>query len=161
MSVTCQLNIQASVSEVIETNAALLSDATIVHLQSYVKTLNASSTSPATKVASGTAALSGGAKTLDLTALPSKDNVAVDFTGLRIHAILIINPINNGLLTVAAGASNGFLFGTTNAKMSVLSDGFFAWGDNSDGGADVASGAKNIDVAGTGSQTFTYLIIGG
>lgn len=156
MSVTAKLLQQLTVTETLDTGVDAVESPVVVHNAFNVsQTLNASSTVPATKVASDTAALVAGAKTIDLTALPGVGGGTVDGTGLKLQAVLIKNPAGNGTLTVTKGASNGYaLWGSTYSVQvppggSVLA--YFA-----DQLADVSGSAKNIDVAGTGTQSFSY-----
>src|SRR5512143_2810359 len=57
----------------------------------------ASSTQPASKYSAGTKALSAGAGTIDLSALPDADGTAgaVDFTGLKVQAAKFRNKADN------------------------------------------------------------------
>ena len=110
-------------------------------------TLNGTSTPPATKAFSDEGQLSGGTKTIDLTALVGALAASVDFTGLKVQLVKIrADSANTSTITVKDGATNGYnLFGdasgqiTLGAKDAALL--FF-----NDSLPDVAAGAKDIDI---------------
>ncbi len=115
-----------------------------------------SSTTPAiTKSAMTAKAMSGGAATIDLTAMANdSDGGTVDFTGLKVCCLTIAAPdSNSNKVTVGNGASNGFCLDSSETAWSISLDP----GDEvqfmiSESTPDVASGKKTIDIAGTGSQ---------
>lgn len=123
-------------------------------------TLNSGTSVPVTKEATGTKALSAGAGTLDLTAIPGVDGT-VDATGLKVQACKLICPTTNANpVTVTEGASNGYeLLG--NAFTFILKPGQHVTLYLDEDAPDVAAGAKNIDLAGTGSQELDYEFIFG
>lgn len=119
--------------------------------------LTASSSVPATKQASGTKLLSGGAGTLDMTALPGKTaDETVDATGLKLQLAIFHNlDANANTITVTFGAANPYLLGGTGFKW-ILSPGDTLMVKKKDSAPDVAAGAKDIDLAGTGAQGLEY-----
>lgn len=106
-------------------------------------------------------ALSSGAKTIDLTALTDANAGAITLNGLKPVCIQLENPAANANnMTFAAGASNGFNFMGAGGTV-VLSPGQSIEIYHHTGGATIGSGAKTIDVSGTGSQTFYFGIVAG
>lgn len=115
-------------------------------------------TTPAvTKVAYFDQALSGGAATIDLTALPHLGDV-VDGTGLNVRAFRLYNPGTNPV-TISKGASNGYeIFGGADGEVTVLPGHAVQFGVALGGTAgelaEIGSGAKTIDLVGTGTDEF-------
>ena len=99
--------------------------------------------------------LVAGALTLDLTALVNSEGTTIDTTGLKLQTIVIENPAGNADMTVGIGASNGYaLFGTAGkveVPASATQDGRMGQVFN-DQTPDVAGGAKEIDITGTGTE---------
>lgn len=127
-------------------------------------TLTASTTVPATKQTQYTLTMSGGTGTIDLTALPGLNvNETVDCTGLKVQLLKLKVPITNAnAVTVAKGGSNGYGLSTAGTTWSVpLSPGQSMLFYLADLSPDVGSGAKNLDVTGTGTQTLEVGIVAG
>jgi hypothetical protein len=127
-------------------------------------TLNSGSTPPVTKVASGTVALVAGAATLDLTALDGLTaDETVDFTGLKVQFAFFRAPSSNAnLITVGKGVSNGYGLDAAGTAWSVpLDPDALDLRRIPDTAPNVAAGAKEIDIAGTGTQTLEYILIAG
>ncbi len=120
-------------------------------------TMTGSTTPPVTNVYSGKPAAGG---TIDLTALT---NVTGTFSaaGKKVQAVQINNPATNtGALTVSPGAANAYeLFGT--AKSVVIPVGGSLNMLFNDTLADVDATHKNIDLAGTGAETYEVVIVVG
>lgn len=125
---------------------------------------NASSTIPVTKESYKVYTFTAGAITIDLTSIVDAFGVTFSGSGLKVQGIVIINPAGNASINVAPGASNGYaLFGAGNditIPGNASYDTFVvAW--LPEGTPDVAGGAKNIDVTGTGTESFKIgLILG-
>lgn len=127
-------------------------------------TLNASSTPPATKCSFDNIALVAAAKTIDLTALTGANGATVDLTGLKVQLLRITN-LGANSMTFSEGASNGYELLGNGWSITVPGTA----GDRKstiqillpDTAPDVAAGAKNIDVAGTGTQQFELSIVAG
>src|SRR6476660_6066460 len=85
-------------------------NANIQHDQfNKTQTLNAGTSPAATVTASFVATLSGGALTLDLTAMTGTNGATVNANGLTPRCIVFQNPATNANpITVAKGASNGY-----------------------------------------------------
>jgi len=126
--------------------------------------LGAGSVPVVTKKANFLLTLSGGAATIDLTALPDLAGVQ-DFTGLKVQAIKFRNPSAN-VMTISKGASNGYGLDGGNAFTIPVAPVYQSrpgefLGLFPEGTPDVAAGAKNIAVAGTGTQTLQCTILAG
>lgn len=124
--------------------------------------LTGASPVPVTKHAEFDAALVAGAKTLDLTALPGKTaDETVTLLNLRVQFVKFKNPSTNAnAITFTFGAANPWL-GLGAGWKIILQPGqsFLAYLDED--GPDVAAGAKNIDLAGTGAQVAKVQLIAG
>jgi hypothetical protein len=123
--------------------------------------LSASSTQPITEVVTQELALSSGAATIDLTSLPDLAGVAgaVDGTGLKVQAVLFQNDSANANdMTLSQGLSNDYeLLGATFSF--TLKPGQWVLVFLNDASPDIASGDKEIDVAGTGAQILNYHLL--
>lgn len=125
-------------------------------------TLNASSSVPATKHAEFQKALSTGAGTIDLTALPGKtaDETIVG-TGLKVQAIKFRNLSTNANdISITFGASNPYNLMGSDFKIT-LKPGQSQLFLGDEAAPDIGSGAKDIDIAGTGSQILEVAIVMG
>lgn len=171
MAVSFSYKFQHSVIETLETGVEGASDADIEHTGFNVfGTLDATTGVPVTKAVVTKQTLSGGALTIDLTAVTGTNGVTVDFSGLKIQHIFMVNgtAISAGVITgggqavqsVGEGAANGYaIFGAGNAvdvKAGQSIEMHFA--DSAD---DVAGADKNIDFTGAGSETFFLVLVGG
>lgn len=117
---------------------------------------------PVSKHAEGRKALSSGAATLDLTALPGQTaDETVNGTGLKVQLMKLRNKATNANdITVSKGASNGHtLFGSS--WELTLKPGQSVTFAGDEAGPDVASNNKTVDLAGTGSQELEYLFVFG
>lgn len=115
-------------------------------------TYTGASNYPCTKVAAYEKAMSAGAATIDLTALVGIANSAVSGSGLKVQFVKFKNKATNAnAITIGEGASNGYeLFG--NAWSIILQPGQEILACLAEQAPDIGSGAKNIDIAGTGAQ---------
>lgn len=148
--------------ETIEAGMAAAVGAVITHngFNTAAK-LSSNTVPPVTKMSAFVKALVAGAATIDLTALVGTAGVAVDGTGLKVQAIRIQNPSTNAnAVAITPGASNGYLLLGTGWKITLNPGEEFVWvGIDHASVPDVAAGAKTIDLAGTGTQSFNVLII--
>ena len=121
--------------------------------------LSGSTTPPVSLCASFVKALSSGTGTIDLTALVGTNGVAVDGTGLKVRAFKFINPATNANpITIKFGAANPYnLLGAS--WQIVLAPGQEAQSYLKDGAPVVGSGAKNIDLSGTGTQALQCQVV--
>lgn len=161
---SCTLMLQFTAQETLDSSdaPAASSDKRLTHdgFNIAALTLNASSTPDVEKVAYFTKTLSGGAATIDLTAL-SHNGQTVDMTGKKLRAIMVkFASTNVGSLNIAPGASNGYdLFGASNDITIPAQTGtlpgvvLMTCGDSAPA---VAAGDKNIDLTGTGTESFQF-----
>lgn len=125
-------------------------------------TLDASTTPAVTKHSPYTLSLTAGAATIDLTSLPGiTEDETVDGSGLKVQMACFENPDTNANnMTITFGASNGYLLLGTAWKI-ILKPGQ-SFQTYLDDGAPVIDGThKNIDVAGTGTQSLLVEIVMG
>lgn len=166
MSVAGTVTIKIATNETLETNvpAAAAAKRVVTHDQygrSQTFPSTSSPTMPTTKAAYGSTAMSSGAGTLDLTALSGTNGATVVGTGLKVQAFYFKNPTGNtGPITIEPGASNGYdIFGASGVV--VLPVGADIAMCAPEGLADIASGVKNIDISGTGTEALEYGILMG
>lgn len=117
-------------------------------------TYNSGTTVPVTVASKFTVTMSGGAATIDLTAIPDDVNGTADGTGLKVNFLRLENPSTNAnKITISQGASAAYrLDGATNWSI-VLAPGQKIQFEG-DAAADAVGGShKNIDLAGTLAQT--------
>jgi hypothetical protein len=160
MAVTAIYSSILTVKETLESNVSFISSPVVTHdgLSSGGEYTSATAV-PVTKVSSGTATLSAGAATIDLTSLPGPGGGTVDFTGLKVQFMKLKNPSANDI-TVTPGAANGInLFGASSSL--TLKSGQEVLMFFNDASPDVAAGDLAIDLAGTGSQTLSYEFVAG
>ena len=125
-------------------------------------TLTASTAVPATQQTQYDLTLTAGSGSIDLTALPGLNaNETIDGTGLKLQLFKFLNPTSNAnTMTVAKGASNGYGLSAAGGAWSVIiSPGQSVLVVSQDVAPDVASGARIIDVTGTGSQVLTVGVV--
>lgn len=151
MSVSMNPRFLLAANEVLSVDAA--NNANIVH-DGFNRTdieLNGSSTVPLSKASYQVYTLSGGAASIDLTALLGVNDVSQDATGLKVQTLIVDNPSSNPI-TLSPGASNPYaLFGAGNdlvVPAGAVMSFYFA-----DQLADVGASAKTIDLSGTGTDT--------
>lgn len=119
---------------------------------------DADSDPDASAVAAVKQAMTAGAATLDLTAVPDIQGGTVDLTGLKIRHILLYNPSDNAI-TVSEGASNGYALNGGNDI--VVGAGCRVQMDLLDTQPAVAAGDKELDLAGTGTDELWIAILAG
>lgn len=152
MSVSMVARFSMAANEVLALDAAAA--ANVIHSGFDAnQVLGAGTTPPLTLVSYQTYALTAGAATIDLTALDGVNDVDQDGTGLKVQTLIVHNPSANAI-TIAPGALNAYaLFGSGNSivvEPGVRMQFFF-----NDKTPDVASGAKEIDLSGTGTDTIS------
>lgn len=112
--------------------------------------LNGSSSVPVTKVVYRTYTLVAGALTIDLTALQGVNDEVIDASGLKLQTLVIIIPTDNNVMTIKPAVANGYdLFGANGEVTLGPSEQAFNFKDQL---PDVAAGAKDIDITGTGTE---------
>lgn len=136
----------------------------VVLLPAGAGVVNLSTTSsPAiSKAWSQERALAAGADTIDLTALPEGNFAAdQDFTGLKVQVALIhVLATATVAMTFSAGATNPYnLFGASGQIELGPDDWCLLLFDETT--PDVAAGAKEIDVAGSGTESYEIQLAAG
>jgi hypothetical protein len=123
--------------------------------------LTSLTTPPVTLCAYFLKTMSAGAATIDLTALVGTNDVAVDFTGLKVQIAKFKNPSTNANpITVTFGASNGYLLGGSAWKY-ILQPGAEIVCYTNDASPDVGGSTKTIDISGTSAQALQCTLIAG
>lgn len=102
----------------------------------------------------GSGSLSGGAKTLDLTAIPSTGGVSVDLTGKKLRRMSIKNN-GSSAMTFKSGASNGYTAPFSSGGQ-VIQPGCRLMIELLDTAPAVSSTVKTFDITGTGTDAFSY-----
>lgn len=160
MSCSASWSMKMNASETLETGVDAATTPTIRHDGfDGSGTINASSAVPATKCAFDEIALVAGAKTIDLTNLTGTNGATVDLTGLKVQLLKFTNTGTNTMLFAQGGSNPYNLAGGTWSMRLLANQSFMFYG--ADAAADVASGAKNIDVTGTGTETFEFSVVAG
>ncbi len=125
--------------------------------------LSASSTPAAVLNANFNKALSSGAATVDLTALPGTNNATVSGSGYQVRQIKVQAPKTNANpITIAAGGSNGYNLMGSGWTLILKPGAEVLIGAQS--GADIgaptiSSSAKTIGLSGTGSSDSLNFVI--
>lgn len=127
-------------------------------LQSTIRSDAVAPAVPVSKFAYFEKALVAGAATLDLTDLEHEGGANVDGTGLKVQVFRVTAPSANAAsITITPDVTDGY---NVVDEMELLPgetiDLRFA-----DTRADIASGEKNIDLAGTGTDVIRYSIVMG
>lgn len=121
--------------------------------------LTSATTPPVTTVAAFRQALTDGAATIDLTALPGTNGASVSGTGLKVQAIKFkALSTNANVITITEGASNGYALAGASWSVALLAGQEFTLYGN-DATPDVAAGDKTIDLAGTGTQSVDVIVV--
>jgi hypothetical protein len=139
------------------TNSAAAAQRKVTHAEfNDSLTLNATSNPPATKFAGFLLTLTAGAATVNLAALTGTNGATVDGTGLKVQVLRVKNLGANDL-AISEGASNGYAIGGTRT----IKPGGIETIYSPEGFADIAAADRNIDAAGTGTQTSEWTIVMG
>jgi len=157
MAVTLNLNLLFGPEETISEDALSTSVTHDGYNLSGVS-LTSATTPPVTKCSFQDYALSGGTKTIDLTALLGLKNESQDCTGLKLQFLVFINAASNADMVISGEGANGYSLGaarTINGGTAANYDIMYA----PESLPDVASGAKNLVVTGTGSQSFKLGVV--
>lgn len=113
---------------------------------------------PVANVASDKLALTAGAATIDLTAVPGSVSTQ-DLTGLKVQWIMLHNS-GTAVMTISPGATNPYpLFGTGNSVELPAGGRLMMFFNETL--PDVAAAVKDIDIAGTGTDVLNYVISAG
>ena len=164
MSITATYSSRLSVIETIEGPFVSPTDPGFTTDQlSLTESKDADTTVPVTKHVGSNFTLSSGTATINLAAVVTPASGTVDMTGLKLQYMKLRgHPDNANVITAAKGASNGYGLGPTGATWT------FPLGPDQeitlrgdDGNPDVASGARTIDITGTGAQVLQVQMVFG
>lgn len=158
MAVSLNLNLMFGPEETINEDA--LVNATVSHTGFNLTgvALTSSTTPPVTKCSFQDYTLSGGTKTIDLTALLGLKSESQDCTGLKLQFLVFINAAGNSDMVISGEGANGYSLGaarTVNGGTAANYDIMYA----PESLPDVAAGVKNLVVTGSGSQTFKLGVV--
>jgi len=107
---------------------------------------------PATIISLDLYTLATGAATIDLRALYTVAGGTADGNGLKVQAFYFKN-LGANIMTITEGGSNPYeIFGASGSVVVQPGGGFSM--DFQDASPDIGASDKEIDIAGTGSQTF-------
>lgn len=162
MAVNLTLESKIQVEEELATNvpAAQAASRKVTHsLFNESATLTSATTPPVTQCAFFEQALTAGAATIDLTALPGTNGAVVNGNGLRVRAAKFKNKTSNANpITIKFGASNPYnLLGAS--WQVILSPGQSVLVYADDDAPAIAAGAKNIDLSGTAAQVLEVALV--
>ncbi len=122
-------------------------------------TLIAGSSPPGTICAYFLQALTAGTATIDLTALTGTNDGAIDGTGLKVQVLKMKN-LGANVMSITFGAANPYNLVGSDFKITLAQDQEVTIYGN-DATPDIAAGAKNMDLAGTTTQTAEISIVMG
>ncbi len=164
-SVSAVVALTCTVTETVGTTPSAASTgtgATVVHDQfNYSATLTGASSPAATKVAGFDLALSGGAATIDLTALTGTNGGTINGTGLRVEVFKVkALETNSNPLTFAVGASNGYDLMGADTSVTLLPGQQVMFLGN-DAAPSIGSGDKTIDFTGTLAEGAEVMVLMG
>lgn len=125
-----------------------------------LKTLNASSTPAVTKFVRFDQALTASSATIDLTSMTGTNGASVDFTGLKVQVAKFKNQSGNAAMTIKFGAANPYNLLGASFTLILPDEGEITL-YLPEGAPDVAGGAKDIDLAGTGSEILEVQLFAG
>ena len=120
---------------------------------------NAGSTVPATKVSYDSIALVAGAHTIDLQALPGTNGTTVNGDTLKVQLFKFKNTGTNAM-TISEGAANGYALLGAAFSFILLKDQEVLF-QLANTAPDIAAADSEIDIAGTGVETFQMSIVMG
>lgn len=164
MAVALTYATNLTVVETLANNTPSAPDATrkVTHTNfNSAASLSAATTPPVTTAAFFQQLLTAGAATIDLTALTGTNGATVNLTGLKVQAIKFkALATNANPITIGEGASNGYeLLGSGWTLDLAPGQEIVIYGN--DATPDVGGSAKEIDLAGTGTQGLEVSIVAG
>lgn len=162
MSVTLAYASGVTVVETVETGTPAATDANsqITHNQyNTTASLTSATTPPVTKTAFFLQALSGGAATIDLTALSGTNGATIDGTGLKVQAFKMKN-LGANTMSITFGGSNPYELTGSDFKITLTQNQEVLIYGN-DATPDIGGAACEMDLAGTSAQTAEISIVMG
>ncbi len=164
MSVTLNYTTNLTVKETITAGVpdALAASAVVTHDQfNKSVSLNGATTPPVSVTASFVKALVSGAGTIDLTALPGTNGATISGTGLKVQALKVqALGTNANPITLTFGASNPYALHGATFVMALSPGQEYQFFGNA-ATPTIGSGAKNIDLSGTGTQSLNVQVVMG
>lgn len=159
MAVSVTLSQILTVVETLSSSVDAVTTPVLTHSSFNISglSLDGSTTPAAQKVAAALHTLTAGSKVIDLTALTGANGAAIDGTGLKLRAILIVNPTSNSL-TVAADGTNGYLLFGASGSVIIPAGGSLLFYPK-DGAPTVGASAKRILLTGTGTDQHKVVIV--
>lgn len=159
---TCQLSTIVTGKQTLDTGlTATDSDRTLIWDSiNTLKTLNASSTPAVTKFVRFDQALTASTATIDLTSLTGANGESVDFSGLKVQVAKFKNKSGNAAMTIKFGAANPYNLLGASWTLILPDEGEITL-YLPEGTPDVAGGAKDIDLSGTGSEELEVQLFAG
>lgn len=161
MSVEASYNLYLRIVETLALGEDLAANPSQVVTPGDIKgTLTASTTVPATEGWPDTRSLAAGADSIDLTALARGTLPTIDLTGLKVQLVIIrAAAANTAGILFKQGASNPYLlFGAASDQHTLLPGTayYMYWADKL---ADVAAGAKEVDMTSTDLDAIYSMIL--
>lgn len=158
MSVVVDWALKVTVAETLEVGVDAAPTPNVNHKGFSTRgTYTATSSVPATKVSADAIALSGGAYTIDLEALPGTNGATVVGTGLKVQLFKFKNTGTNAM-TIGVGAANGYELKGAGWTEILLAGQEMLFNGN-ELTPDVAGADSEIDIAGTAVETFEVIIV--
>lgn len=162
MAVNLTLESKIQVEEELATNvpAAQAASRKVTHSLFNESALLTAATAPSVSLcAFFEQALTAGAATIDLTALPGTNGAVVNGNGLRVRAAKFKNKSSNANpITIKFGAANPYnLLGAAFQVILSPNQSILVYAD--DDAPVIGAGAKNIDIAGTGAQVLEVALV--
>lgn len=164
MSVTLTRQITTTAVETVDATLPTIGGSQITHsgLNTASESFTGASPVPVSLAVGVLVTLTGGAATLDLTAIVDELGRTIDLTGLKVQSFRAKPTTTNAnKISFKSGASNGYnLGGDADFKWSgyATDESDNLWRDTN---PDVGPTAKNIDFAGTGTQSIRLQIVAG
>ena len=164
MSVRVDFRTILTASEKLEGNPDSAPDTTreVVHTNFNTSlSLKSDSTPAISKMAAFVQALTGGAATIDLTALTGTNGATVDGTGLKVQAIkLKSKDANENTISVEPGVANPYDMFGSDFKVT-LSPGQEVTLFGNEATPDISGTDKTLDLAGTGVEELEVIVVMG
>lgn len=157
------LDLAIVVEEQLALAEPLVENPRVPHKLSGTERLTSTSVPDVVSVWSGVVALSAGAATLDLTALPNGPYATtVSLSGKKIRQFSVqATAANAGALKIAKGASNAIMLGGHVDDVITLPPGATQAAALRSGGLTIGNGAKALALTGTATDSVSIVIVAG
>ena len=164
MSVDASIQMAIKVAETLAMTSLGSDSNGVVHYNLFHEAVLHSGTTPdLDSVWGARVSLSAGDGTIDLAALARTGQTNLDLTGKVVHAWLIHLLAASAAMSFQGGATNPFeLFGGATSLINLEPDEWrMGYRPGSTGYGTVAAGAKEIDIAETGTDQFDIVLVAG